>query len=266
VTAGGEHACAIDGEKEVQCWGNVPESGEHTLAQSGFSVEGVAWNYGQFDWAEAGKCVHVTDPTPILTGSPPLVLSSASIAAGGAFRVNNVETVAELGLFMTVDDCEESSTDIRTATGIGVREYEELGDGDTLGKRLVLVIDAATAAGFDQSLDLVGYTGEPLATTGGIFGFVVDTAGVHLDGATVGCEDSSPSCPTVYYMDSDATDGLFGAGGVANVATQGAAEAVFLIPDADLTTYAASHVDFTFSPEFFGHTGGLVAVLQFMGR
>jgi len=244
----------------------VPEDGEHTLAQSGFSVEGVAWNYGQFDWAEAGKCIHVTDPTPVLAGSPPLVLSSASIAAGGAFRVNDVETVAEMGLFLTVDDCDDSSTGIRTATGIGSLEYEGLGDGDTLGKQLVLVIDAATAAGFDQSLDLVGYTGDALATTGGIFGFVVDPAGVHLDGATVGCENSSPSCPTVYYMDSDATDGLFGAGGAANTSTQGAAEAVFLIPDADLTTYAASHADFTFSPEFFGHIEGVVTVLKFVGR
>ena len=266
VSTGGEHACGIDGNNEVQCWGNEPEDGESAFTQTGFSVEGVAWNYGKFNWAEAGKCIHVTDPSPVLVGSPPLVLASSTIAAGGAFRVNDVETVAELGLFMTVDDCDETSAALRTATGIGIDAYEELGEGEMLGERLVLVVDDETAQVFDESLRQVGYTGAALATTGAIMGFVVGPEGAYLDGATIDCGDGSAICPEVFYMDADDSDGLFGSGSTPNGVTQGAAEAVFLIPDASLANYIGVHPDYTFSRELFGHTDGMITVLTFVGR
>lgn len=86
------------------------------------------------------------------------------------------------------------------------------------------------------------------------------------DGATINCEGVPGSCPTVFYMDDDASDGLFGSGSTPNTGTQGAAEAVFVIPDSALTYYVASHADYTFSREIFGSVDGVIAVLSFVGR
>ena len=266
VSAGGEYACAVDKTEEIQCWGRELEREESEVPQAGFSVSGVAWNYGQFDWAEVGLCIEVTDPAPILYGSDPLVLSSSTIAPGGAFRVNNVETVAELGLFLTVDDCNPESNSVRTATGVSNSEYKDLGEGDTLGHQLVLVMDDATVADFDKSLRKVGYTGDPLAETGAIMGFVRDDQGGYLSGATLNCRGVSAGCPTVYYLDADPTDGLFGEGENPNGSTEAGVEAVFLIPNAPFAIYVASHAEFGFKEELFGHVPGVVSVLQFVGR
>jgi hypothetical protein len=256
----------------VECWGLTTEPDSRTdsetgLGPEGISVEGIAWNYGSFDWAEEGKCIHVTDPSPILYGAPPSILASSTIAAGGAFQVKNVTTDSELGLFTTVGDCDESSGATRTANGIGVDAYVSLEDGEMLGERLVLVIDEATAAEFDESLQSVGYTGEALATTGAILGFVVDSNGGFLDGATIECENTfGGDCPAVYYLDGDSTDGLFGSGSTPNTATLGAADALFLIPDSILAYYVAAHADYTFSRELFGNPDRTIAILTFVGR
>jgi hypothetical protein len=229
----------------------------------GFAVEGIAFDYGDQAAAAEGLCVHIADPTAALGGGDLEILGSSTVGAAGTFSVGGIETSSGVGLFMLVNDCDGVEDVVPTATGIAAASYSGLGTGDVLGDRTAIVVDATTGAGADTSLAAAGHTGNALAVDGGMMGFVTDSAGTALDGATVSCDNQGSPCASVYYGDADPADGMFSTAGAVNAGTSAAAGAMFIVPGAPIWTYQAAHASETFQSQLFGSVAGMITVMTF---
>jgi hypothetical protein len=265
LDVGGEFACALEFGGDPVCWGNVPDEVlPQAIISDGFSVEGVAWNFGKYDWAEAEMCLTLVDPSSVLTGGEQEILGETLIRSAGAFSVSGVETDSTLGLFMVVQDCQGVGDVVPTATGIGYAEFEGLTTGDTVMRRQTLVIDRELAGLIDSEVEGEIDLADGIEVQGAMFGFVRDTTGQFIDGATIVCD--AMECPTVFYFDSDHSDGMFSTGGQLNQHADAAAESAFIIPKAPLQTYVAQLDGVQFRPEFFGSSPGSVTVIVFVGE
>jgi len=260
LDVGGNFACALDVSGEVQCWGDVPDDvPAQDVIPDGFSVQGITWNFGDFNWAEVGLCLSVVEPDSVLLGGAPVTKGISKIQTAGAFSVSGVSSESVLGLYMVAEDCDGVGDVVPTATGIPPFEFEELVSGDTLNNRLTLVIDRDLAAIIDDELSQT----QGVESLGAMFGFVQDTNGEYIDGATIICE--STECPDVFYFDSDHSDGMFSTDGFLNTSTDSSAESAFIAPSSPLQNYAAESEGFQFRSEFFGSSPGMITVIVFVG-
>ena len=207
-----------------------------------FNIEGTAVNFDNPGAPAAeGLCVEILDPTNVLTGGDPVVVSETTVGPGGAYTATDVPVVS-LGLFAQFRDCDgDASTVFPSANGISSGTYSDVADGDTVSGLTHLVLSNPVAEGVQGSLTAAGYTGDIVAD-GMIIGFLWDNARQPIDGAIMTCG----SC-TVYYADGDPSDGLFTTGGAVNTGTAVAGGGMFAVPSAQLTTYAPEAAGYTFS-------------------
>lgn len=238
--ADGTAADGADGTGADGTGADGTDGTDGTTPADTFTINGVASL--MFDLstpAAEGLCVDILDPTNVLTGGDPEVVSSTTVGADGAWTATEVPFVS-LGLLALVRDCADEGATFPSATGIPSDAYSELEPDSTLEGASALVIGADVGNGMQASLEAAGYTGD-IATGGIVTGFILDASGGGITGATMGCGSCSP-----YYGDGDATDGLFSTGGAANTATDAAAGGLFVVPDATLTTYGAEAEGYTF--------------------
>lgn len=207
-----------------------------------FNIEGNAVRFDDFTQPAAeGLCVEILDPTNVLTGGDPVVVSETTVGAGGAFTATEVPVVS-LGLFAQVRDCDgEEATTFPSANGISSGSYSDVADGDTVSGISALTISTESAMGIQASLEAAGYTGD-ITTDGMVIGFIWDADSMPIDGGEMTCG----SC-TVYYADGDPSDGLFTTGGSANTSTTVAGGSLFVVPSAQLTTYQPTAPGYTFT-------------------
>ncbi len=237
------------------CWGrNIPYEGGDTAGAVetvecgadvdttvGFRIEGVITDLETGELAAEGLCITAIDPSNGLTGGTPEVLAASQICADGQFVVANVEEAPAVGMFLVVDDCEgEADTVMQTASGIPAEDIVDLSDGDVLSGVAGVVISAGYQATIDAEIEALeaaaGDTdgaAETSSEEGYLAGFILDSAGQPVPGATVQCG----GC-TAYYFDDDASDGLLSAGGVVNSASTDAG--IFIIPGAAIYNYTFS--------------------------
>ena len=260
LDVGGDFACALDLAGQPHCWGSVPgDVAQQVVLGDGFSVEGVAWNFGDYNWAEQGMCASVVETDAVLFGGEPVVKGESIIRSAGAFSIPDVISESVLGLFVVVHDCDGAGDVVPTGTGIPPHDFSELVGGDTLINRLSLVMGRDLVALMDDELEL----NMGIEEGGAMFGFVRNTDGEYIEGATIACE--SLECPEVYYLDSDHSDGMFSTDGVLNTSTDASAESAFITPLAPLQTYTAEADGLNFRPEFFGSSSGFITVITFFG-
>jgi len=238
------------------CWGrNIPYEGgttdsdtgvaattcgEDADLSNGFSVAGTTYDFGTGGPAAAGLCITAVDPSPAITGGEPTVLAASQVCDDGAYVVAGIQSAPSIGMFLIIDDCDgEPDTVMKTAAGISPTQIAGLGDGDQLADVQALSVSLDWAAVEQADLEALGWSGD-LATSGYMAGFVEDGAGEPVSGATVTCNGCVPQ---VYYQDADATDGIYGAGATANVATDAAGGGLFMIPAAPIFTYSAGDGD-----------------------
>ena len=219
--------------------------GDESGFDVGYRIEGTVRDLGTdellaYDEAagEEGLCIFAVDPTKALAGQDP-------------------DVVATLGLFVSVDDggkleCEYGgdSSVMLTATGLGPELYADLEDGGAILDIDALSLSAEHALTLEDDLATLGHVPEEsLELDGFMAGFIQDSAEEPVDGATVTCS----SCDATYYWDDEPSDGAFGADSTANPSTIAAADAMFMVPDASITTYTieddGSH---TWDPKLYG--------------
>ena len=207
-----------------------------------FTIEGTAVNFDNPTAPAAeGLCVEILDPTNVLTGGDPVVISETTVGAGGAYTATDVPVVS-LGLFAQFRDCDGGAdTVFPSANGISSGSYSDVSDGDTVGGLTHLVLTNGVAEGVQGSLVAAGYTGD-IAADGMVIGFLWDNARQPIDGAIMTCG----SC-VVYYADGDPSDGLFTTAGSVNTGASVAGGGMFAVPSAQLTTYAPEAAGYTFS-------------------
>ena len=202
-----------------------------TDTETGWTLEGAAIDLGAEAPVVDGTCVSLLDPTPVLSGGSAEVLGETT-SASGAFTIGPVSTSSTLGLLMNVSNCDDTANDpYPTNTGILTADYSGLGDGDTLSGKTAYSLSRAVMDGIDASATGAGYTGT-VSTDGLMVGFVLDAAGVPVEGATISCG----GC-TVYYFDADPSNGLFTSNAGPNTGTAAAAKSMFAIPAASITSY-----------------------------
>lgn len=238
----------------VACGGDdttTPET--DTTAASGFTVSGrAALLLDPATAAAEGLCVDLLDPTPALAGGEPTVLGSTTVGADGSFTITDVTTTSTVGLLMAVAQCPGGTSGgvLATATGIEAGDYDGVAAGTVLDGYNAYVIDAAGAAMIEGGLAAAGYTGD-LAADGSLLGFVLDPAGLPVDGAAV----SGGGAP-IYYATTTGFD---------TTATVAAAGALFVIPAAPIYTYGCSGGGFTYAPILAGSQPGFQVVVAFNG-
>ncbi len=261
LDVGGDFACALDVLGEPHCWGIVPEDvAPQVVLEEGFSVQGITWNFGDYNWAEAGLCMSIAEPDAVLLGGEPVIKGVSTIQTAGAFSVSGVTSQSVLGLYMVAHDCDGVGDVVPTATGIPPFEYEDLVDGDALNSRLALVIDREFAGLMDDELG----EDHSVETIGGMFGLVKNANGQYIDGATIICE--SDECPDIYYFDSDHSDGMFSTNGMLNTSTDASAESAFISPAAPIQNYLAEADGLNFRAEYFGSSPGMITMILFVGN
>lgn len=243
---------------------DVVVCGDESGFDVGYRIEGSVRDLGtdellayDEDLGEAGLCIFAVDPTKALAGQDPDVVASSFICEDGSFVLQGIESKPTLGLFVAVDDGGKLGCDyagdgsvMLTATGLGPELYEDLGDGDVIPDVDALSLSAGHALTLEADLAALGHVPEEgLELDGFMAGFIQDAAETPVDGATISC----PTCDVTFYWDDDPSDGSFGAGDTANLSTSSAADAMFMVPGADITTYTiedgGSH---TWDPKLYG--------------
>ncbi len=237
------------------------ETGETGTGSGGITLSGTATNLLTGAPAAEGLCVHVADPTAAVGGGELEILASSTIGADGAYSVAGVDNTIYIGLLVLVEDCEGSGTTVMpTATGVKREEYYDLADGATLSDFAIYSIDGDSQAGFQTGLEGAGYAADPddrftgdLGADGTLIGFVLDSAGDGVEGASVSTPDGYPA----YYM---AADGSFNTTGTAT-----AARGMFLVPAAPIATYGVTADGYTFESELVGSQAGYAVLIRFIG-
>ncbi|MBT3222587.1 MAG: hypothetical protein HN348_26225, partial [Proteobacteria bacterium] len=188
--------------------------------------------------------IELLDPTPALLGNEAEVLATGTTDANGDFELTGIETDSSAGLLLAVQDCEDAAADtvLATANGIATADYADLGDGDTLADMVALSINVTMEAGIDLSLALTPYSADaayaPIRTAGILIGATRDGAtSAPIGGVTIDC--TIGTCPYIYYMDTDPTDGMFTTGATLNTATEAAAGALFMAPAGPIGNWEA---------------------------
>ena len=243
---------------------DVVVCGDESGFDVGYRIEGTVRDLGtgellayDEDLGEEGLCIFAVDPTKALAGQDPDVVASSFICEDGSFVLQGIDSKPTLGLFVAVDDggklgCDYAgdSSVMLTATGLGPETYADLGDGDAILDIEALSLSAEHALTLEADLATLGHTPEEsLELDGFMAGFIQDADEAPVDGAIITCS----SCDANYYWDEDPSDGAFGAGSTANSSTISAADAMFMVPGADITTYTiddgGSH---TWDPKLYG--------------
>lgn len=234
---------------------------DSNVVETGWGVSGVGWDLMNSAPVAGGLCVTIADPTDAASSGDPadlIVLSTTTTAEDGTFTATGIETSSLIGVFMIISDCADEGTVRATGTGIAPASYDELGDGDLLEGATAISVNATFEAALDQSATLAGYAGAPIATAGLMMGFVQDSAGTAIDGATV----TGPT--STFYMDVDSSDGLFTTGAEVNASTDALTGALFVVPGAPIYTYKADADGEVFQSQLFGAVPGLVTVMKFI--
>lgn len=233
------------------------DSDADTDADPTFTITGTSKDFGTFAQGGADLCIMALDPTNVLSGGVPEVVSSTVVASDGTFTLTEVPKIS-LGLLLLNQDCETvNETVFPTATGVSAATYADTPDGGTVEGRTSFFIPNATKEGIATSLGLAGYTGD-LGTDGMTTGFIFDNAGAPISGATITCGSCVP-----YYGDADSTDGLYTTAGVANASTSAAAFALWTVPAATLTTYQPAASGYTFASSPLAALPGSAVVAAF---
>ena len=252
---GDDSAAGTDGTDGTDATDSTDGTGDGTDGTEPvtFSIAGTAVMFDNFTQPAAeGLCVEILDPTNVLGGGDPVVVSETTVGADGAWQADGVPVVS-LGLFAQVKDCGAEGTTFPSANGISSGSYADVSTGDVVSGVTALTISAElagvmqtelTAAGFAAD-EAAGVTGN-IAEDGLVVGFIWDINSAPINDATMTCG----SC-VVYYADGDPADGLFTTGGAANTGTSVDGNGLFAVPAAQLTTYqpaAPGGYEFTSTP------------------
>ena len=228
----------------------------------GFTVEGTGMDVATFSPAAEGLCMHAIDPTNALIGAgDPDVFGSAVLDSSAAFSIAGI-VYTDSRLMLLAQDCADEGTVMPTATGIDPDSYAGIEDGGVISDRVAASVSVAMADGVDESLAAVGWAGGSVHEVGMVVGFVQDASRAPIEGATVSCT----LCTVVYYMDADASDGLFSTAGEVNTTTSAAAGGIFVVPDAPLTQYSADDGSSTFPSHLFGGFDGATTVISLIAE
>ena len=209
-------------------------------------------------------CMTIADPTAAIAGGELVVLTQTTIEAGtGAWATEAFETDSAVGLFMIASDCDGTGTVVfPTATGVSADNYATAGDGEDIGGLTSISINIMAAGGIDQSLTVAG-SSKNLGDHGAMAGFVFDSAGVPVGGATVCGAD----CADTYYFDATMNDGLFTTGPSVNSETAADAGGGFIVPGASVYTYVVDDGGaHTWDGLLFGALPGIVSFVQFVAN
>ena len=248
-------ACTGDkttGDDSTSTGDDSSGGGDDSGAVEGITISGTASNLLTGAAATAGLCVVAADPTAAVAGGELTILATSTVNADGTFSVSGVANTSAVGLLVIVEDCEgEGPTVLPTATGIKKDDYYDLAAGATLSDRQIYSIDATSQGAFQAGLTAAGYTGD-LATDGALVGFVLDSSGSPVGGATV----AGPGTATTYYLNAD---GSFDTDG-----TDASVNALFVIPAAPVFTYTASADGYTFSSVLAGSQPGYAVLIRFV--
>jgi len=226
-----------------------------------FTVEGNAVNFASFEPVAAGLCIDALDPTNVLSGGAPEVMASATIGEGGAFSIPGVYAPS-LGMLLAVHDCGSEGTVFPSATGVPSSAYADVADGGVVSGRTALSVDTPTKEFMEASFEAAGSAMADLDTYGVATGFIWDSTGMPISGATITCG----AC-VAYYADRDPSDGIFTTGSEVNTSTNADAAALWAVPGATLTTYQPAADGYTFNSSPLAGLPGyaVIAVFQASG-
>ncbi|MCB9777653.1 MAG: hypothetical protein H6742_03740 [Alphaproteobacteria bacterium] len=214
------------------------ECGEDLDLEAGINISGVALDLqtGQpltvDDSGGTPLCVAAIDPAPAVTGGDPAYLIVSTLCDDGSFVLAGLEEVPSIGVMVGVYDCDSQGTVMRTVTGVATEDFDGLGAGDTLEGVTAWSVSADYLATMQTDL---GTTERDLGAEGFLAGFVTDSSGAAVGGASVTC-GACGDRPT-FYLDGAPDDGLWGAGTSFNTTTSADGGGMFLIPAARITTY-----------------------------
>lgn len=240
-------ASSEEGTTETTTTGSITTTTATTPA--GFDIVGTAANLLTGMPAEEGLCIHASDPTAAITGGEIEILASAVIGKNGSYLVENVSTTSMLGILMLVEDCDQTGSEMPTATGIALSSYSGLGEGDELSGIVSFTIDADSLSFVSASLAAEGYTGD-LTEDGALVGFVLDAQGVPVDDAVVTGHKDFP----VYYLSETGFDGT---------STSVLANSLFAVPAAPIFTYECEAEGYVFDSILAGSQTGYAVVIAF---
>lgn len=240
-------ALALGGCKDK---GEDSTGGDDSEPVGGFDISGSAVNLLTSAAAAEGLCVNAADPTAAIAGGDLEIVATGTVAADGTYLVADVVTDSTLGLLMVVADCASEGTVMPTATGISSDDYSGLGEGDAITDRTIYSIDTSSAATLQAGLEAAGYTGT-LTADGALVGFVFDSAGTPIEGATIS------GGGTVYY---------FTGTGFNTTGTVAAAKSMFVIPAAGVGNYSCTADGYSFDNLLVGSQPGIAVVIRFLAE
>ncbi|NOY27974.1 MAG: hypothetical protein GXP62_19080 [Oligoflexia bacterium] len=205
-------------------------------------------------------CVAAIDPAPAVTGGDPEYLIVSTLCDDGTYVLSGMQSVPTLGVMIGVYDCNDEGTVMRTVTGVAPEELDGMGAGDTL--------EGVTA--WSASVDYIatmqadlGKTERDLKSEGFLAGFVTDSSGAAVGGATVTCATCKDR-PT-FYLDATPDDGLWGDTSSLNTSTAADAAGMFLIPAARITTYTSDDGGaHSWDGNLFGSLPGYAVFIKFV--
>jgi hypothetical protein len=230
------------------------------IPETTITINGTAVDLASQVPAAEGLCAAIIDPTPAVTGGDAITVVETTVGAGGAFTAEKIPTTPPFGMFAQVGDCEGAEATVWTSlTGMLAPQYQNLNDGDSLDVT-AFSISLEMLAGIEASLDAVGED-RSAQEAGAMVGWVFDSAGNPIAGATVSCGDD---CGPFYYFDQDSADGLFSTAGAANAATD--ASGMLIMLDPPTANYAAAADGYEFDGFLFGGNPGFATFAAFYAK
>jgi hypothetical protein len=235
----------------------VVACGDESTWSEGYRVEGVVSDIETGAALAAGLCATAIDPTPAVTGGDPTLLASAAVCEDGRFVIAGLTEAPAIGLFIGIDDCDNTVADtvMNAATGVSAEEIEGKGDGDAVSGVVAVVVRREVEAQWATDLAYAG----SLEGDGFLAGFILDVGEQPVSGAQIDCS----GCAEDYYLDADASDGLFGTASGFNPSSDAAAGAMFLLPAAPVFTFTcADGGAHTWENRLFGSVPGIGAFID----